>query len=71
MRELLTEHGIQWGMHYPAAVHLQPAFADLGQRGDYPVAESICENIISLPMFAELDEATVRRVCEVLLKVEE
>jgi dTDP-4-amino-4,6-dideoxygalactose transaminase len=71
VRESLTEHGIQWGMHYPVAVHLQPAFADLGQRGDHPAAESICENIISLPMFAELDEAAVRRVCEVLLRVED
>lgn len=70
VRELLTEHDIQWGTHYPLAVHLQPAFASLGQRGDFPVAESICENIISLPMFAELDEAAVRRVCEVLLMVE-
>jgi dTDP-4-amino-4,6-dideoxygalactose transaminase len=70
VRELLTENGIQWGMHYPAAVHLQPAFESLGRRGDFPVAESICENIISLPMFAELDEAAVRRVCEVLLMVE-
>lgn len=70
VRDLLTEHGIQWGLHYPIAVHLQPAFAELGQRGDFPVAESICENIISLPMFAELDEAAVRRVCEVLLKAE-
>ncbi|RKZ14281.1 erythromycin biosynthesis sensory transduction protein eryC1 [bacterium] len=70
VRELLSEHGIQWGMHYPAAVHLQPAFESLGQRGDFPVAESICDNIISLPMFAELDEAAVRRVCEVLLMAE-
>jgi dTDP-4-amino-4,6-dideoxygalactose transaminase len=71
VRKLLDEHGIQWGMHYPHAVHLQPAFADLGQRGDFPVAESICENIISLPMFAELDEGSVRRVCEILLQVED
>lgn len=70
VRDLLTEHGVQWGAHYPLAVHLQPAFASLGQRGDFPIAESICENIISLPMFAELDEASIRRVCDVLLMAE-
>jgi dTDP-4-amino-4,6-dideoxygalactose transaminase len=70
VRELLTEHGIQWGIHYPVALHLQPAFASLGQRGDFPVAESICDDITSLPMFAELDEAAIRRVCEILLMAE-
>jgi dTDP-4-amino-4,6-dideoxygalactose transaminase len=70
VKKLLTENGIGWGQHYPAAVHRQPAFADLGEAGEFPIAESICENIISLPMFAELEEADVRRVCEVLLRAD-
>jgi len=70
VKELLTEKGIGWGEHYPQAIHLQPAFASLGSKGDFPVAESICENILSLPMFAELEPEAVRWVCEVLLRVE-
>ena len=70
VRQGLTEHGIQWGMHYPKAVHRQPAFAHLGAEGQFPVSESICENIVSLPMYAELSEAEVRRVCDVLLDID-
>lgn len=66
----LDEEGIGWGQHYPQAIHLQPAFSELGKAGDFPVAERICEQIISLPMYAELEEDMVRRVCEVLLKAD-
>ncbi len=70
VKDLLTENGIGWGMHYPLAVHRQPAFESLGKAGEFPVAESVCENIISLPMFAELEEAAIRRVSEVLLRAD-
>lgn len=70
VKQLLTENDIQWGMHYPKAVHQQPAFDDLGATGDFPVAESICENIVSLPMYAELEDSAIRRVCEVLLRAD-
>lgn len=70
VKRLLTEHNIAWGEHYPRAVHRQPAFAHLGGAGEFPVAESICDRILSLPMFAELDEETIHRVCEVALKVD-
>lgn len=70
VRRILSENEIQWGMHYPKAVHRQPAFAHLGREGEFPISEQICENIVSLPMYAELEEGMVRRVCEVLLRVD-
>lgn len=69
-KQQLSEHGIGWGEHYPRAVHLQPAFSRLGSVGEFPIAEAICSNILSLPMYAELEDSMVRRVCEVLLRVE-
>jgi dTDP-3-amino-3,4,6-trideoxy-alpha-D-glucose transaminase len=66
----LTEAGIGWGEHYPKAVHLHPAFSQLGRAGEFPVAERICANIISLPMFAELEPGMVDRVCEALLALD-
>ncbi len=63
----LTESGIGWGEHYPRAIHLHPAFAHLGSPGQFPVAEVICANIISLPMYAEMEPEMVDHVCEVLL----
>src|SRR5579871_1080637 len=51
----LAEAGIGTGIHYPVPLHLQKAYANLGyQPGDFPVAESVAKEIISLPMFAGL-----------------
>ncbi|MGG6263816.1 DegT/DnrJ/EryC1/StrS family aminotransferase [Leptolyngbya sp. AN03gr2] len=59
----LEAQGIQTGIHYPLPCHLQPAFKNLGYRkGDFPVAESLCEEIISLPMYPGLTEAQVIQV---------
>ena len=53
----LASHGIDTKVHYPAPLHLQEAARDLGyQRGDFPVAESQGEQILSLPVYPELTQ---------------
>jgi dTDP-4-amino-4,6-dideoxygalactose transaminase len=53
--ETLQAQGIQTGIHYPIPVHLLPAFADLGYKaGQFPHAEQAANEVLSLPMFAEL-----------------
>ncbi len=50
------ERGIQTGIHYPVPVHLQAAYADLGHgAGSFPVSEEHAGEILSLPMYPELD----------------
>jgi len=52
---LWEEHEIGTGIHYPVPCHLQPAFQFSGyQKGDLPVTEKVVDEIISLPMYAEL-----------------
>ena len=52
----LMKLGINTGIHYPIPVHLQPAYADLGYKaGDFPNSEAAANEVLSLPMFAELD----------------
>jgi dTDP-4-amino-4,6-dideoxygalactose transaminase len=59
----LEAQGIQTGIHYPLPCHLQPAFKNLGYReGDFPVAEKLCEEILSLPMYPGMTEAQVIQV---------
>lgn len=53
----LRERGIQTLMHYPIAVHLQPAYANLGYGRDaFPVAELACASVLSLPLYPEMEQ---------------
>jgi dTDP-4-amino-4,6-dideoxygalactose transaminase len=57
--------GVQ--VHYPIAPHLQPALAYLGHaRGDFPQAERIADNAISLPMFPGITEGEIGEVAAAL-----
>jgi dTDP-4-amino-4,6-dideoxygalactose transaminase len=70
-RAQLQERGIQTGVHYPIPVHLQPAYADLGYaRGDFPVAERVASEVLSLPMFPEMTSGQVREVADAVLAAE-
>ena len=65
LQEHLKKRGIQTGIHYPIPIHLQPAYADRGwKEGDFPVAEKLSKEILSLPMFPEMTEEQIREVCE-------
>ena len=65
--EALAEKGINCGIHYPVPVHLQKAYEFQGYRlGDFPVAEKIASELLSLPMFPELTEEQIAYVAESL-----
>jgi dTDP-4-amino-4,6-dideoxygalactose transaminase len=67
VRAQLTERGIQTGVHYPIPVHLQPAHRDLGyNRGDFPVAEDIARQVLSIPIYPELTDEQVHSVATAL-----
>ena len=52
LQKRLAEQGVETLIHYPTAGHLQPAFAHLGyRRGDFPVAESMADEVLSLPLW--------------------
>jgi len=69
-RAALAGMGIDTGIHYPIPLHLQPCHA--GMRlgaGSFPVAERAAGQVLSLPLFPEMSEAQVERVCEGLREV--
>jgi dTDP-4-amino-4,6-dideoxygalactose transaminase len=58
--------GIGTGVHYPA-IHLFAVYRRLGWKpGDFPIAERICRNILTLPLFPAMTRADVTRVVEQL-----
>ena len=63
----LDAAGISTGLHYPIPVHLQRAYAQLGhQAGDFPVAERVAAECVSLPMYPELNRDQVQAVAAAL-----
>lgn len=67
LADWLTRHGIQTQVHYPVPPHLQPAYADMSfRRGDFPIAEKMADEVISLPMWPHLDHKAQDNVISAL-----
>jgi dTDP-4-amino-4,6-dideoxygalactose transaminase len=65
LKAFLFEQGVHSYIHYPVPVHLQPGYKDLGYaRGDLPVTEMAAEQVLSLPMYPEMSEDSVREVSQ-------
>jgi dTDP-4-amino-4,6-dideoxygalactose transaminase len=65
LREHLHANGISTGVHYPIPVHLQRGFSNLGfGEGDLPLTEQVCREVLSLPMYAELEHAAASKIAE-------
>jgi dTDP-4-amino-4,6-dideoxygalactose transaminase len=72
LQAYLSENGVSTGIHYPIPIHLQAAYQDLGyQRGDLPVTEAYADQILSLPMFAELTPEQIEYVAATIRRFQE
>jgi dTDP-4-amino-4,6-dideoxygalactose transaminase len=66
----LQEKGIGCAVHYPVPIHLQEACRDLGyKKGAFPIAESLADEFLSLPMFPELTEEQFEYVARCVSEV--
>ncbi len=66
----LREKGISSVVYYPVPLHLQEATKFLGyRRGDFPEAERAAREVLSLPMYPELEEADIMRICRTIASV--
>ncbi len=68
LKHFLAEKGIQTGIHYPVPLHLTEAYQTLGApgRGSMPVTEMLSDEILSLPMYAELSDEQIAYVIEAI-----
>jgi dTDP-4-amino-4,6-dideoxygalactose transaminase len=67
LQKILKQKNIFTGIHYPIPVHMQKAHADLGyERGDFPLTEQVAEEILSMPMYAELNNSEIEEIVSAL-----
>jgi dTDP-4-amino-4,6-dideoxygalactose transaminase len=66
----LAAANVGTAIHYPIPLHLQKAYAHMGHKaGDFPVAERVAPEILSLPMFPQLTHAQQEYVAEKLMQL--
>ena len=66
----LAEKNVPAMIYYPIPLHLQKAYqSGRYQQGDFPVAESLAQCVLSLPMHTELDEEQLDYITACLLEV--
>lgn len=60
LQSFLTSRGISTGIHYPIPCHLQPSMIEMNwSKGQFPNAELLAEEILSLPFYPEMGEEAV------------
>ncbi len=68
LKQYLAEKGIPSMIYYPVPAHLQPAYQYLNYKeGDFPVAEQLCREVLSLPMHTELTDNQLQYICKTIV----
>ena len=71
-RDALMKHlqskGIACAIYYPVPLHEQKAYQDPRyKKGDFPVSEYLCENVIALPMHTEFTDEQLNYITTTIL----
>lgn len=65
LQKHLADAKIDTGIHYPIPLHLQKAYEAFGfKQGDFPVTEKVAVEILSLPMYPQLQPTAQTRVVQ-------
>ena len=69
LQKYLADNDIGSAVFYPKPLHLQDCFKQLGyKQGDMPVAERLCNEVLSLPVYPELSRREIEYVAGTILK---
>lgn len=66
LKEYLGKNGVNTTIQYPVPVHQQKYFQNLCDEQSLPVTEKAAKNILSLPMYPELEEKEINKVSNIL-----
>ena len=65
LRKHLKYRGVQTAVYYPLSLHLQEVYKPLGyKQGDFPQSEQAQQQVLSLPMYPELDDEQIEEVVD-------
>ena len=69
LQTFLKGRGIPSMIYYPSPIHLQEAYKYLGYKeGDFPLAEQLSREVLSLPMHTEMDEDQLQYITDAILE---
>lgn len=69
LANFLKDNGVGTCVYYPVPLHMQKCFEYLGyKKGDFPIAEKLCEQALALPMYPEITEDEISYTCEMIKK---
>jgi len=64
LQEYLRENDIPSMIYYPVPLHKQEVFKDRKfNEGDFKISNSLCEQVLSLPIHTELEEEQIDFIC--------
>ena len=67
IQDRLRAGGISSVVYYPVPLHLQEALKFLGyHKGDFPATEKAAKEVLSLPMYPELEESTIKKIAKII-----
>jgi dTDP-4-amino-4,6-dideoxygalactose transaminase len=69
LRDYLGKKKIPSMIYYPLPLHLQEAYKYLGyKKGDFPVTETLCSEVLSLPVHPEIEQEQIEYITTEILK---
>ena len=72
LMKFLKEHGISSAIQYPKALPFLDAYLSYGHtESDFPVAASVQNEVMSLPMFPELESEEIEHIVKAIKDIEE
>lgn len=70
VQKALADRGVPTAVHYPIPLNEQPAYSKNSVLGHTPVAQALAKQVMSLPMSADLDDATLQLIAEAVAAVQ-
>ncbi|TKS61607.1 MAG: transcriptional regulator [Nitrospira sp.] len=67
LRSYLKDKGVGTEIYYPIPMHLQNCYKNLGhKKGSFPISEQAAEQVLSLPIYAELSDSHLTYVVDTI-----